>query len=119
MKNTLLVILTIFLLVSLYFNFDKSNRMKSEIKSENPVTAEKIIEVNEQFDTLYLDIPTGQQSVCIWQGKSGNHEVPFIETTTANTVTGKHTFKKYELNIFNVYCMDDDGTKYTGKLKRE
>ena len=70
-------------------------------------------------DGYSLSIPSGNTSTCIWTWAGGSADVPYSQTTTANSATEKHTITFPDgsldsLYSFKVNCTDDFGNQYTG-----
>ncbi len=62
-----------------------------------------------------LSIPTGNKSTCVWTYAGGNADVPYTQTTSANTATEKHAISATDgFYDFKVTCVDDFGNQYTG-----
>lgn len=80
---------------------------------------EASVEVSTFYDGkngYSLSVPTGNESICVWNYTGGNAAIPGIETTSARNVQ-KHLIYDYDRYDWKVYCVDDFGNHYSGKFE--
>ncbi len=130
-----LIVLTISIVNS--ENYSPSPITNSNTATDNPVTDVQpntkvnatTVQVSEFYNGQYgfsLSIPSGNTSTCTWTWAGGSADVPYSQTTYANTATEKHTITfgtspngegvdiAGSLYDFKVTCVDDFGNQYTG-----
>jgi hypothetical protein len=81
----------------------------------------KVSKFYDGQDGYFLSIPTGNESRCIWVWEGGNHAVPYIEVTSAQTATAKHALRFPQGALFfnfKVHCLDDFGNVYEGSFPK-
>ncbi len=87
-------------------------------QSNNPMI--KNIVVSSQLETYFVDVPTGNGSICVWRYSAGSAAVPYMYTTEANTKSEKHSIKIP--GIFehaSVLCVDDWDNNYYSKFESD
>jgi hypothetical protein len=104
-----------------------SNTLKPEEKEclhENDDEIGKVsdfesIEVVEIYENQFaVSINKGNYSICLWRYNMGNGNIPYLETTKAETSSEKHLIKPMgPIWDEDVYCFDDWGGKYVGVNK--
>jgi hypothetical protein len=98
-----------------------SNNPTTNVKADTevPSTSVQVARFYNGEDGYSLSIPSGNSSTCIWTWAGGNADIPYSQTTYANTATEKHTITfpsgvLDSLYDFKVNCTDDFGNQYVG-----
>jgi len=101
--------LAIFLSFLILAGFGCQQKNKIEIKD---------LKVSNQLETYFVDVPTGNNSTCVWRYTDGSASVPYSYTTEANTKSEKHSIEI--VGIFDnasVLCTDDWDNTYYAKFQ--
>lgn len=122
----IVVIIGVILLSAIYYaknpqtpNNQTQNNQANPTTNVKPNTQISATTVNvakfyDGQDGYSLSIPSGNRSTCIWTYAGGSADIPYSQTTSANSATEKHTIYSYDYYDWKVSCVDDFGNQYTG-----
>lgn len=107
------------ILLVLFFTSNKgTTNPTTDVKADTTVkvTSVPVGTFYDGQDGYSLSIPSGNNSTCIWTYEGGSADIPFSQTTYAQTASEKHTLHYYPGSNYNfkVNCTDDFGNQYVG-----
>lgn len=113
----------------LYFSvntgLEKSNNPTTNVKTNTQISATtvQVAQFYNGQDGYSLSVPSGNNSTCTWTWAGGSANIPYSQTTYANTATEKHTITFPSGSIdslysFKVSCTDDFGNLYVGTFPK-
>lgn len=118
------VIVTI---IAVYFGLEFKNiKETSQSISNNPIidvktntkveaTIVKVALFYDGKDGYSISIPSGNRSTCVWNWEGGSGQIPYSQTTYAETATEKHTIQTDGgFYAYKVNCFDDFSNQYVG-----